>query len=981
MFKFNIILYLSFFLTMFSCKKNVQKDLSRYVDPMIGSDYNGHTFPGATLPNGMVQLSPDTKRYTWNNCSGYHYSDKSILGFSHTHYSGTGAGGGGDILFMPTVGKINLSSGGNGSGNTQNGYASLFLHKNEEVSPGYYKVLLDDYNVKVELTSTLRTGFHRYTFPKTDKANVIIDLVSGIMDSPDSLLLNVDGRKLTGYRAASGGLDGSNVIFFAAEFSRPFNKYGIALNNKIVAGASSIKGRNVKAYFSFDARENKSVLLKVGISTVSIEGAKKNLKTELRGWDFDKVRKAAREIWNSELKKIIIDGGTKQQKTIFYTALYHTLIHPNIYMDTDKKYRSVNKKIYTAKEFDNYTTFSLWDTFRALHPLQTIINPDKTNHYIKTFIARYKHIGRMPIMEFSNNESATMIGYHSLPVIADAYVKGIRGYDVKMAYEGMRSLADGPRNGKRLYLDYGFIPYPLRDQPVSKTLEYSYDDWCVTRLAKDIGPKDYDRYNLRGHLYRNLFDKETKFMRAKDIYYRWMTPFDPEEVSKKAYTEANAYQYTPSVFQNLNDLVKLMGGDKAMERWLDNMFNDQMDMSKSEDVDVSGLIGQYAQGNEPSQHIAYLYNYGGAPWKTQQRVRQIMSELYHAGPAGLCGNDDAGQTSAWYVFSAMGFYPVTPGMDYYVVGFPLFDAVSINLDNGRQFKLIAKNNNAKNIYIQRVTKNGKPYHKTYIRHSDIVDGAEFVFEMGATPNPQWGGGIEDRPYSDSYDPAPTPEAYATSNVFLDQTTVKLKCPDDNGIIHYTLDGRIPDGNSSEYIKPFKVYKSATLKARCFAAGKKPGYPVTLHLEKVGLTEAVKVKSVKPGLRYIYKETSGAKIADFKNRDATEKGIIKTFNVDAIKDDRPFFYSFSGYVNVPADGLYEFGLKSNDGAILYIDGKELINSDGDHLALMVHAKTGLKKGFHEIKVDYFQMGGGKDLKVTWQGPGVKNREIPANLLFH
>jgi len=436
------------------------KDYSNLVDPMIGTDWNGHTFPGATLPNGMVQLSPDTKTRTWNNCSGYHYADRSILGFSHTHYSGTGEGGGADILFMPTTGEIHFDSGENiniydddftsaaavdrkrEEINTQNAYGSLFSHKNETSSPGYYSVLLDDYDVKAELTTTQRVGFHKYTFPKTDEANVILDLVSGNSDVPDSLYISVSGKEITGYRAATGALDGSKIIYFVAEFSKAFKSYGISVDDKIQEGLKNAKGKNVKAYFRFAKKKDESVLLKVAISSVSVEGARKNMDAELPGWDFEKVRKDAKEIWNKELNKIQVEGGSKEQQKVFYTALYHALIHPNINMDVDRKYKSTNGKIYTAEDFDNYTTFSLWDTFRALHPLQTIINPEKTNQYIKTFIARDERANSMPMMEFSGNEAATMIGYHSLPVIADAYVKGIRDYDTKKAFKGMKHLAD-----------------------------------------------------------------------------------------------------------------------------------------------------------------------------------------------------------------------------------------------------------------------------------------------------------------------------------------------------------------------------------------------------------------------------------------------------------------------------------------------------------------------------------------------------------
>ncbi len=979
-----------------SCSRSNKTDFTAYVDPMIGTGWNGHTFPGATLPNGMIQLSPDTKTYSWANCSGYHYDDKSILGFSHTHYSGTGEGGGADILFMPTNGKLMLSSGEifddktddyvNAMGtddskieDTNNGYRSAFSHKNEHAEPGYYSVLLDDYGIKAELTATLRTGFHRYTFPQGNQGRVILDLVSGNSDEPDSLYLKVNGNKISGYRAATGGLDGNKTIFFAAEFSLPVKKFGIALNGKIENDITEAKGKDVKAYFDFDTEKNKVILLKVGLSSVDIDGARKNLTAENPGWDFDGIREKAKEAWNNELGKIVVEGGTPAEHKIFYTALYHALIHPNIDMDVDRRYRSVNKKVYTAEDFDDYTTFSLWDTFRGLHPLQTIINPAKTNQYVRTFIRRYENSGDMPIMEFSGNEAATMIGYHSLPVVADAYAKGLRDYDVKKAFEGMKHLADAYRAGKDFYLRYGYIPYDLEGQSVSRTLEYSFDDWCVTRLAKDFDMGAFHSYNQRGRFYNNLFDSMTNFMRPKDSEYKWLTDFDPMFVSNM-YTEANAYQYTPSVFQDIYGLIDLMGGDKNFEKWLDVMFTTKFDTSKIHIPDVSGLIGQYAHGNEPSHHVAYLYNYVGRPWKAQKIIRRILTTLYENNVRGISGNDDAGQMSAWYVLSSMGFYPVTPGMDYYVIGSPLFDKVTVKLENGKKFEIITKNNSSENIYIQSVTMNGKRYTKSYIKHSDIVSGSQFVFEMGSEANKEWAVDKKDRPYSEKYVSAPMVKVKTSGNIFLKSTKVQLSCGRKAQEIRYTLDGSEPDKSSKRYTGPFVVNKTSLLKAKCFADGVNPGYTITVELKKAALAPSLKV-AVKPGLNYVYKEGFARNIAGMERYPVLRAGVIKSFNLDAVKDARPFGYRFEGYVNVPDDGLYTFRIEVNDGAILYIDGKELINNDGGHQAQAITAKTGLIKGLHKIRVDYFQMGRAKKLVVEWKYKNRNFENIPAGVLFH
>ena len=997
-----IMLLFYFISILMGCNStnNSNKDYTKFVNPMIGTDWNGHTFPGATLPYGMVQLSPDTKTRTWSNCSGYHYSDTSILGFSHTHYSGTGEGGGADILFMPTTGNVNLISGENmndhdddytlSSGsedkksqtveNTENGYRSKFSHENETTSPGYYSVFLEDYKVKAELTATSRVGLHRYTFPKTSKANVILDLVSGNSDVPDSLYVSVNGDEISGYRAATGALDGAKIIYFVARFSEPFKDFGLATDDEIRKGKLSVKGENVKAYFSFAAEKKATVLLKVAISSVSIDGARKNMEAELPHWDFEKVRNDAKNSWNKELSKIEVEGGSKEQQEIFYTALYHTMIHPNINMDVDRQYKSTNGKIYTASDFDNYTTFSLWDTFRALHPLQTIINKERTSQFIKTFIERYDHAKNMPIMEFSGNEAATMIGYHSLPVLADAYVKGIRDYDTRKAFAAMKQLADGERAGKKLYLQYGYIPYDIEGQSVSRTLEYSFDDWCVSRLAKDFNETDYNYYSQRGQFYHNLFDRETGFMRPKNSEYGWLSDFDPMEISNR-YTEANAYQYTPSVFQDIEGLIKIIGGDKEFEKWLDTMFSTKMDLSKMHLPDVTGLIGQYAQGNEPSHHIAYLYNYVGVSWKTQKLIRQILTTLYTVSPDGISGNEDAGQMSAWYVLSAMGFYPVTPGLAYYVIGSPLFDKVTIHLENGKKFQIIANNNKINHPYIQSVTLNGEPYLKSILNHSDIISGSKMVFEMGKVPNKEWAGLKEDRPFSIKYESAPMVKIKTTGTIFLESTSVSLITDNPDLTIHYTLDGQEPDTNSITYSHPFTVSRTAVLKAKCFGEGLTPGYTLTQHLNKVGLSPALTIINKKLGLKYIYKEGFGRKFADLNKYPVIKTGVIKSFNLDAIKDARPFGYTYEGYINVPEDDLYTFQLEANDGAILYIDNQLLINNDGGHQTQNLEGKTGLKKGLHPIRLDYFQMGRAKKLVVKWSAKAMENGEISENALFH
>lgn len=953
-------------------------DHTQKVSVFVGTDAHGHTFPGATLPHGMVQLSPDTRTETWDGCAGYHYSDKSIMGFSHNHFSGVGSGGGGDILFMPTTGAIQLTAPQ--SADDVSGYRASFKHENESASPGYYRVKLDN-GILVELTATLRTGLHKYTYAETDKGNVILDLTHGINDTNDSLYVKrLSARKIQGFRQSSGGLDGNRRIYFVAEFSQPFVNFGFYINGKLVEGAPEAGGKNVKAHFTFNTQKNKEVLVKVAISRVDFEGAEKNLKGELPDWNFNLIREKARKSWEVELARISVEGGTEAQQRTFYTAMYHTFVHPNINFDVDRRYRSTDHKVYSATGFDNYTTFSLWDTFRALHPLYTIIEPKRTNQFIRSFIEKYKHFGSLPIMEFGGNEGFAMIGYHSLPVIADAWVKGIRDYNVKAAYEGMKKLSEGFRDGKEAYKKIGFIPYDAESQSVARTLEYCYDDWCVSRLAKTFNKADFQHYSQKGEFYKNLYDSETGFMRPRGSDYQWLAPFDPI-VESGHYTEANAYQYTTFVPQDINGLIKLMGGDAKFDRWLDICFSLNNTPSSVKMQDMTGLIGQYAHGNEPSHNMAYLYSFIGKSWKSQQKARQILDDFYTDQPNGLCGNDDAGQMSAWYILSAMGFYPATPGLEDYVIGSPLFDKVTIHLENGKQFTIRAKNSGPRNRYVQSLLLNSKDYPRSYFKHQDIANGGELVFEMGEKPNKQWGSNPENRPQTPDYLSPVMPRIETKEKSFLQSTDISLICDDKDAAIHYTLDGSDPTESSPLYTGIVQLDHSATLKARSFIKGQNPGYSALVEFEKMTPAAATEVKNPRPGLYYDYLEGYCVKVEDMKKYAVTSSGIIPTFNISAITDKRSFGYTYQGYLNAPESGVFTIYLNSNDGGILSIDGKMIIDNDGFHKTQEKSKKLALAKGYHSILLKYFQMGGAKALNISWEKPGSPKEEIPADALFH
>ena len=797
--KLILIIVLIFTLTLFLSSGNKYK----FVNPFIGTGGHGHTYPGVSLPFGMIQVSPDTRIGTWDGCSGYHYSDKSIIGFSHTHLSGTGCLDYGDILLMPITGEVKLEPGTDKA--PDSGYRSRFSHKNEYAHAGYYSVFLDDYKVKVELTATERAGFHRYTFEKGKNSHILLDLKH--RDKVlDSYLKIVSSTEVEGYRFSSSWAK-KQYLYFVIKFSKPFKNHKIYIDDQKFAGEEII-GKNIKAVFDFNTDKSKTILVKIGISAVSIEGARKNLNKEIRGWGFDEIKEKAEQKWDKELSKIDIMTNDENKKVIFYTALYHSLLNPNIYTDIDGKYRGRDLKIHKAEGFEYYTLFSLWDTFRAEHPLLTIIDRKRSLDFIKTFLKQYEQGGRLPVWELSANETDTMIGYHSIPVIVDAYVKGIRDFDTELALKAMKHSAMLDWKGLRFYKKYGYIPSDMESESVSKTLEYSYDDWCIAEFSKMIGhKKDYIYFIERAQYYKNLFDPETKFFRPK-INGGWYSPFNPKEVNFN-YTEANAWQYNFFAPQDIKSHIELMGGKDIYSKMLDRLFTESPELEGRKQADITGLIGQYAHGNEPSHHIAYLYNFAGKPWKTQEIVNKIGSELYKNSPDGLAGNEDCGQMSAWYVLSSMGFYSVTPGLPYYVIGTPFFDKIVINLENGKKFKIIAKNLSKNNIYIQRATLNGKNYTKSFIYHKDIMKGGKLVFFMGDKPNKKWGAKDKDIPYSKISENLITIDPYLKNSkkTFLKKKNIELVALEKDYKIYYKKES---ENTFNLYKTPFSIKKDTKL---------------------------------------------------------------------------------------------------------------------------------------------------------------------------
>ncbi len=708
------------------------RDYTQYADPFVGTGDHGHTFPGPTMPFGMVQLSPDTRLKGWDGCSGYHYSDKVIYGFSHTHLSGTGCSDYGDVLLMPTVGKPQFK-------NKQ--YSSPFTHANEKASPGYYSVFLDKPKVKVELTVTKRTGLHKYTFPKSSSSNIILDLTH--RDWAKQGEINITGdNEISGMRLSKAWAN-NQYVYFVIQFSKPFKQSGIVKANALAQGAKHDTGSFLKAYVSFETTEGEVIYAKVGISAVSIEGARKNLEAEQPGWDFDKLVSDAKAEWNKELSKIEIESADKSVMRTFYSAMYHVMTPPNLYQDVDGKYRGRDLKIHETKDFTYYTVFSLWDTYRAEHPLLTLIDRKRSLDFIKTFLTQYEQGGLLPVWELSSCETNCMIAYHCVPVITEAYMKGITGFDANEALAAMKKSAMENSRGLGSYKEFGYVKMLDAEESVSKTLEFAYDDWCIAQFAKKLGKTDdYNYFIKRAQNYKNLFDPSTGFMRPKQESF--VSPFDPFAVTHD-YTEANAWQYSFYEPQDMTGEIKLMGGKEKMGRMLDSLFNVPSKMHGHAQSDISGMIGQYAHGNEPSHHLAYEYDYVGQPWKAQFMLRKVMNELYHDAPAGLSGNEDCGQMSAWYVLSALGFYEVCPGSDHYDIGSPVVDKAVIHLENGKSFTIKANNNLKGNVYINSAKLNGSNYTKSYFNYTDIANGGELELNMSAEPNKSWGSSESDVP--------------------------------------------------------------------------------------------------------------------------------------------------------------------------------------------------------------------------------------------
>ena len=807
-------------------------DAAQYVDPFIGTGGHGHTFPGATVPFGMVQFSPDTRMNDWDGCSGYHTTDHTILGFSTTHLSGTGCSDYGDFRFMPFTGGMMLGCDLPNI-DAYKHYDSLyshaaFKHEDEDAKAGYYSVVLDD-SVKVELTTGDRVGMMRCTYPKDAGQLLLLDMWHGVNDEVVyEAELNVENdHAISGFRRTRDWAN-DQYLYFYAEFSRPFAvqeyEWPFVIEDDCSLAFDAARNKNemeskdkvVKAYFLFPYSTDESLVMRIALSAVDVEGAKNNLKAELAegDFDFDALKQKAYDKWNKELKRYEVSDPNESNKTVFYTALYHTMIAPNLYSDADGRYRAHDLKVYKS-ERPVYTVFSLWDTFRSLHPLFSLMQRERTLDFIHTFINKYEtnphHI--LPVWELAANETYCMIGNHAIPVIADAYFAGIRDFDTEKALEAMVASSKDDFRGMGAYMKYGYIPIEAEGEAVSKTLEYAYDDWCVARMAEDMGKLDIAKeFYTRAQAYKNLYNPKNQFFQGRRNG-GWMQPFDPAQVNFTL-TEANSYQYGFFVPQDVNGHIDLMGGPIAYEAKLDGLFNAPSNLTGRAQPDITGLIGQYAHGNEPSHNTIYMYNFIGRPTKTQLYVKQVMDDFYTDRRDGYSGNEDCGQMSAWAVFSAMGFYPATPASGYYVLGLPRFERTRLTFENGKQFEIIAKNLSEQNCYVKSVKLNGKALERSFVTFDEVFDGGTLEFTMTDKPDSEWATQPENCPEVHIYgDPIViVPTINANSDTFFDSLMVTMNHPYKDVEIYYTLDGSDPKEGGTLYEKPICLKENTMVRA-------------------------------------------------------------------------------------------------------------------------------------------------------------------------
>ena len=918
------------------------------VNVFNGTDFAGNTYPGATVPFGAVQLSPDTDV---NVCSGYHYTHDRILGFSHTHLSGTGCPDLGDFLVTPGIDSVT---------------ALPFTHADETASPGYYKVSFPERGITAELTALTHVGVHRYTFDRPGARIIRIDAnhCVGGWCRPSAVYIDEMGGEVTASRRVTGWADDRDV-YLSAVFSAP------------IVDESRPEPGVLLLTFPPETRE---VVVLAGISGVALEGAWANrlVETDGIGFNFDKALARARARWADALGSIRVKGGPTD---VFYTNFYHTFLTPNRLDDVDGRYRDQsarNRQLPEGRHF--YSTLSLWDTFRAWHPLETLLDTAFVSDMVRSMLDDYDCRGDLPMWPLASDETGCMIGYHSVPVIADAWLRGIRGFDGERALAAMVAASNQNNvNASELYLQYGWIPADRKIESVSQTLEFAYDDWCIARMAESLGHPDlaaeYDRRSLG---YREIFDPATGFMRGKNTDGTWSTPFDPLSGSRD-YTEATPWHYRFFVPHDMAGLASLLGGREALRNALDSLFTYQPAGQDDLDPDIRGIVGQYAHGNEPDHNFPWLFNWAGAPSRTQKFVRTILTTAYSVDPAGISGNEDCGQMGAWYVLASLGLYPVCPGSGEYVLTAPLFRESVIRLANGKT--LTIKADNPGRPYVAGVKLNGRPVDRNWLTYDEIMGGGVLSFKLSAEPVAE----REDlpAPYSLTTEPFVCPPAIQGDLVlFPDDAEVTLSSRTEGAAIHYTLDGTEPTEASPLYEGSFRIDASCIIRARAFRDGLPPSPVTGRTAHKLFFQPSVERAGLQPGCRYTYHTANFQLVSQVEPDPPEATGTMKEPSIAGAPDEDHFAYLFSGYIDIPKDGIWSFALKSDDGSALWIDGVCVVNNDGSHSAAVAEGTIPLMKGLHPYKLVYFDDYEGQELSWRWKAPGAAGfSPIPASRLYY
>ena len=958
---------------LYSCGKGAKEELItpdpdklyELVDPFVGTGFHGHTFPGATAPMGMVQLSPETRWEGWDACAGYHYDDDSLYGFAHTHLSGTGCSDLGDVIFLPTIDSERYTEHIDEERLPKVG----FSHDREEAHAGYYSVELEN-GIKAELTASSLMGVHRYTYPKgAEEASLLIDLVNIKGDEiVESGLELTSESTLRGYTITNGWVPRQHV-YFAAHLSRPIQEAKLFLNGEVVDGQIA-KGDSIRGILSLDAGDERIVEIFVGLSQTSMQAAEANLNAELsrRGTTFDQVQADTEKQWSALLSKVKVKEGKKEDLTCLYTALYHSLVAPNRISDADGSYRGMDDEIHRASGM-SYSTLSLWDTFRAEHPLLALLYPEVVPDLCRSMMQVYREGGELPIWPLYSGETRTMIGYHAVSVLADAYLSGQLGdLDPLEVLEAMIKSSNINKKGSDAYTRLGFIPANTHNESVSCTLEYAYDDWCIARMAEALGETEIaDTYYRRAHNYIHLFDGSTKFFRGRHEDGSWGDDFDPYEVSKD-YTEANGWQYRFAPMHDVEGMIALHGGTDEMLDALDNLFSDTTPAGDLQDI--TGLIGQYAHGNEPSHHLAFLYNYLGRPSRTQELTRQILDELYDDTPEGISGNEDCGQMSTWYLFTALGLYPVTPATGELQITTPRFREVTLTLPKG-QLTITTDKDPAEYPYIRSISLNGKELHRLFVTTVELAGGGTLAYTLSDKPVDDFV--VEERPYSMTRKDFVSP-VYSSDDItlFHDQVSVSLASATPGTRIYYTID----EGEKEEYTgTPITLTRSATLRAYAEKDGLDPSPTTTLIATKAEYTQAQVVSAVANCASWTLHAGAVESTDQIATLPIIQRGVCEQPSIEMRDREDLFALTFTGFIQIPETDVYEFRLTSDDGSVLRIHDRPIVLNDGSHAFVSATGKIALSRGLHPFTLLYWQGAEGKGLRLEYRRRGQTDYTTP------